>query len=335
MKKILVTGGAGYIGSHTVVELIKNSYEPIIIDNLSNSSENNINGIEKITNSKIKWYNINCINLSDMDKVFKIEKNIAAVMHFAAYKSVEESIINPEKYFNNNITALEVVLSCMEKNNIKNIIFSSSCTVYGSAENIPVNEQTPLKKAESPYGETKQIGEKLVLQEKINSIILRYFNPIGTHHSNLIGDYSKDKPSNLVPILAENAIGKRKKFKVYGNNYNTKDGTCIRDYIHVVDLAKSHVAAINYLFKKPAKYVFNIGTGIGRSVLEIINDFEKVNNIKLNYSFGKRRQGDIEQIFTKINLAKKILKWEAKENLEEALKSEYDWQINKNNEKKN
>lgn len=335
MKKILVTGGAGYIGSHTVVELIKNSYEPIIIDNLSNSSENNINGIEKITNSKIRWYNINCINLSDMEKVFKKEKNIAAVMHFAAYKSVEESIINPEKYFNNNITALEVVLSCMEKNNIKNIIFSSSCTVYGSAENIPVNEQTPLKKAESPYGETKQIGEKLVLQEKINSIILRYFNPIGTHHSNLIGDYSKEKPSNLVPILAENAIGKRKTFKVYGNNYNTKDGTCIRDYIHVVDLAKSHVAAINYLLKKPAKYIFNIGTGIGRSVLEIINDFEKVNNIKLNYSFGKRRQGDIEQIFTKTNLAKKILKWEAKENLEEALKSEYDWQINKNNEKKN
>ena len=335
MKKILVTGGAGYIGSHTVVELIKNSYEPIIIDNLSNSSENNINGIEKITNSKIRWYNINCINLSEMDKVFKKEKNIAAVMHFAAYKSVEESIINPEKYFNNNITALEVVLSCMEKNNIKNIIFSSSCTVYGSAENIPVNEQTPLKKAESPYGETKQIGEKLVLQEKINSIILRYFNPVGTHHSNLIGDYSKDKPSNLVPILAENAIGKRKTFKVYGNNYNTKDGTCIRDYIHVVDLAKSHVAAINYLLKKPAKYIFNIGTGIGRSVLEIINDFEKVNNIKLNYSFGKRRQGDIEQIFTKTNLAKKILKWEAKENLEEALKSEYDWQINKNNEKKN
>ena len=335
MKKILVTGGAGYIGSHTVVELIKNSYEPIIIDNLSNSSENNINGIEKITNSKIRWYNINCINLSDMDKVFKKEKNIAAVMHFAAYKSVEESIINPEKYFNNNITALEVVLSCMEKNNIKNIIFSSSCTVYGSAENIPVNEQTPLKKAESPYGETKQIGEKLVLQEKINSIILRYFNPIGTHHSNLIGDYSKDKPSNLVPILAENAIGKRKTFKVYGNNYNTKDGTCVRDYIHVVDLAKSHVAAIKYLLKNPAKYVFNIGTGIGRSVLEIINDFEKVNNIKLNYSFGKRRQGDIEQIFTKINLAKKILKWEAKESLEEALKSEYDWQINKKNEKKN
>jgi len=335
MKKILVTGGAGYIGSHTVVELIKNSYEPIIIDNLSNSSENNINGIEKITNSKIRWYNINCINLSEMDKVFKKEKNIAAVMHFAAYKSVEESIINPEKYFNNNITALEVVLSCMQKNNIKNIIFSSSCTVYGSAENIPVNEQTPLKKAESPYGETKQIGEKLVLQEKINSIILRYFNPVGTHHSNLIGDYSKDKPSNLVPILAENAIGKRKTFKVYGNNYNTKDGTCIRDYIHVVDLAKSHVAAINYLLKKPAKYIFNIGTGIGRSVLEIINDFEKVNNIKLNYSFGKRRQGDIEQIFTKTNLAKKILKWEAKENLEEALKSEYDWQINKNNEKKN
>lgn len=335
MKKILVTGGAGYIGSHTVVELIKNSYEPIIIDNLSNSSKKNIYGIEKITNSKIRWYNINCINLSDMNKVFKKEKNIAAVMHFAAYKSVEESIVNPEKYFNNNITALEVVLSCMEKNNIKNIIFSSSCTVYGSAENIPVNEQTPLKKAESPYGETKQIGEKLVLQEKINSIILRYFNPVGTHHSNLIGDYSKDKPSNLVPILAENAIGKRKTFKVYGNNYNTKDGTCIRDYIHVVDLAKSHVAAINYLLKKPAKYVFNIGTGIGRSVLEIINDFEKVNNIKLNYSFGKRRQGDIEQIFTEINLVKKILKWEAKESLEEALKSEYDWQINKNNEKKN
>lgn len=335
MKQILITGGAGYIGSHTVVELIQSGYQPIIIDNLTNSSEKNISGIEKITNSKIIWYNIDCIDLLKLNKVFKQEKNIVAVMHFAAYKSVEESIINPEKYFKNNITAIEVVLSCMKKNNIKNIIFSSSCTVYGTPKKIPVDEQTPLKQAESPYGETKQIGEKLILQENINSIILRYFNPIGTHHSNLIGDCSKDKPSNLVPVLAENAIGKRKTFKVYGKNYNTNDGTCIRDYIHVVDLAKSHVTAINYLFKKPAKYIFNIGTGVGKSVLEIINLFEQVNNIQLNYSFGERRQGDIEQIYTKINLAKKILKWEAKESLEDALKSEFIWQINKNNEKEN
>lgn len=326
MKKIIVTGGAGYIGSHTVIELHKAGFKPIIIDNLCNSSIHNINGIEKIIGEKIKWYNINCTDKIEMHKVFLKERNIQATIHFAAYKSVEESVKNPEKYYKNNVESLKVLLECMQKNNVNHIIFSSSCTVYGMPDILPVDENTPFKKAESPYGETKQLCEKILLQNKYHSVSLRYFNPIGGHNSSLIGDCSSDKPNNLVPILTEVAIGKRPEITVFGNDYKTKDGTCIRDYIHVVDLAKSHIEAMKFLIKKGGKHAFNVGTGNGVSVLEIIKIFEKSNKLKIKYKIGSRRDGDIEEIYANNNLIKSLLKWEAKENLKEAMISSLNWE---------
>ncbi|MEC7864223.1 MAG: UDP-glucose 4-epimerase GalE [Bacteroidota bacterium] len=325
MKKILVTGGAGYIGSHTVVELVRSGYTPIIIDNLCNTSIQNIAGIEKIIGGKVNWYNVDCTDKTAMDKVFLKEKKIEGTIHFAAYKAVEESVQNPQKYYDNNLGSLEVLLQCMRENNIKNIIFSSSCTVYGMPDFLPVDEKAPFKKAESPYGETKQLCEKMLLDDTCNSIALRYFNPIGSHKSALIGDCSKDKPSNLVPIITETAIGKREKVTIFGDDYNTPDGTCIRDYIHVVDLAKSHVLAMGFILKHPKKHTFNVGTGIGISVLDAINAFEKSNSIKVNYSIGPRRSGDIEQIYANGSLIKAQLGWEAKETLEQAMKSAWDW----------
>ena len=251
MKKILVTGGAGYIGSHTVVELVKEGYTPIIVDNLCNTSAQNIEGIEQIIGNKIKWHNTDCTDKAAMDKVFAEEGTIEGTIHFAAYKAVEESVQNPQKYYDNNLGSLEVLLQCMGENNVKNIIFSSSCTVYGMPDTLPVDESAPFKKAESPYGETKQICEQILKEDACNSIALRYFNPIGSHSSALIGDCSADKPSNLVPIITEVAIGKREEITVFGDDYNTPDGTCIRDYIHVVDLAKSHVKAMNFLITNP------------------------------------------------------------------------------------
>lgn len=329
MRKILITGGAGYIGSHTAVELIKDGYIPIIIDNLSNTSIQNINGIEKITKKKVKWYNIDCTDRIAMDNIFSKEENVEGVIHFAAFKSVEESVQDPEKYYTNNLDSLAVVLKCMGNNQIKNIIFSSSCTVYGMPEILPVDENAQFKKAESPYGETKQICEKMLIADACNSVALRYFNPIGSHNSSLIGDCSSDKPSNLVPIITETAIGKREGITIFGNDYNTPDGTCIRDYIHVVDLAKSHVLAMDFILKNTGKHAFNIGTGIGISVLEVINKFEKANNIQVNYSIGPRRNGDIEQIYSNGTLAKKLLKWEAKESIEQAMISAWNWEKQK------
>ena len=329
MRKILITGGAGYIGSHTAVELIKEGYTPIIIDNLSNTSIQNINGIEKITKKKVKWYNIDCTDRIAMDNIFSKEENIEGIIHFAAFKSVEESVQDPEKYYTNNLDSLAVVLKCMENNQIKNIIFSSSCTVYGMPEILPVDENAQFKKAESPYGETKQICEKMLIADSCNSVALRYFNPIGSHNSCLIGDCSADKPSNLVPIITETAIGKREGITIFGDDYNTPDGTCIRDYIHVVDLAKSHVLAMDFILKNTGKHAFNIGTGIGISVLEVINKFEKANNIQVNYSIGPRRNGDIEQIYSNGTLAKKLLRWEAKESIEQAMISAWNWEKQK------
>ena len=333
MKKILVTGGAGYIGSHTVVELLKAGYKPIIIDNLCNTSIQNIYGINKITSEKVKWYNIDCTDKMAMNKVLDKENNIEGVIHFAAFKSVEESVRNPKRYYTNNLRSLEILLQCMREYNIKNIIFSSSCTVYGMPDILPVDENAPFKKAESPYGETKQICEKILLDDTCNSIALRYFNPIGSHKSALIGDCSADKPSNLVPILTETAIGKREKITVFGDDYDTHDGTCIRDYIHVVDLAKSHVLAMGYIIEKPGKHAFNIGTGIGLSVLDIITIFERSNNLKISYSIRPRRDGDIEQIYANGTFAKEELNWEAEESLEQAMISAYNWQKFKHNAK--
>ena len=330
MKKIIVTGGAGYIGSHTVVELIEAGYTPIIVDNLCNTSIQNIKGIEKIIDKKIKWHNTDCTNKSAMDKVFATEGKIEGAIHFAAYKAVEESVLNPQKYYDNNLGSLKVLLQCMSENSIKNIIFSSSCTVYGMPDVLPVDESALFKKAESPYGETKQICEGMLKDDTCNSVALRYFNPIGSHSSELIGDCSADKPSNLIPIITEVAIGKRKKITVFGDDYNTPDGTCIRDYIHVVDLAKSHVKAMNFLIKNSGKHAFNVGTGIGVSVLEAIKVFEESNNITINYTIGPRRDGDIEQIYANSNLVKEKLGWEAKETLPKAMISAWDWEKRKN-----
>ena len=329
MKKIIVTGGAGYIGSHTVVELYKSGFTPIIIDNLCNSSIKNIEGISKVLRQEIKWHNVDCTNQKSIDLVFEKEKNIEGVIHFAAYKSVENSVREPQKYHENNIGSLEVILESMRKNNVKNIIFSSSCTVYGSPDILPVTEDAPFKKAESPYGETKQLCEKLLEKDSCNSISLRYFNPIGSHSSSLIGDCSTDKPTNLVPILTEVAIGKRKQITVFGYDYNTPDGSCIRDYIHVVDLANSHVKALNYLIENSGKHAFNVGTGIGISVLEAIQSFEQANNLKINYKVGERRDGDIEQIFSDGTQIKEKLNWEANQTLKQAMIDAWNWEKTK------
>jgi len=329
MRKILVTGGAGYIGSHTVVELITAGYTPIIVDNLCNTSTQNIEGIEKIIGNKIKWHNVDCTDKKTMDKVFSEEGTIEGAIHFAAYKAVEESVQNPQKYYDNNMGSLEVLLKCMQENEVKNIIFSSSCTVYGMPDVLPVTEDAPFKKAESPYGETKQICEGMLKDDTCNSVALRYFNPIGSHPSALIGDCSADRPSNLVPIITEVAIGKREKITVFGDDYNTPDGTCVRDYIHVVDLAKSHVKAMDFLIKNPGKHAFNVGTGIGVSVLDAIKAFEKTNNLSINYSIGPRRYGDIEQIYANGSLVQVKLGWDAKESLEQAMKSAWDWEKGK------
>jgi len=329
MRKILVTGGAGYIGSHTVVELTAAGYTPIIVDNLCNTSTQNIEGIEKIIGNKIKWHNTDCTDKVGMDKVFTEEGTIEGAIHFAAYKAVEESVQNPQKYYDNNMGSLEVLLQCMQENEVKNIIFSSSCTVYGMPDILPVDENAPFKKAESPYGETKQICEGMLKDDTCNSVALRYFNPIGSHSSSLIGDCSADKPSNLVPIITEVAIGKREKITVFGDDYNTPDGTCIRDYIHVVDLAKSHVLAMDFLVNNPGKHAFNVGTGIGVSVLDAVKAFEKTNNLSINYSIGPRRDGDIEQIYANGSLVKAKLGWKAKESLEKAMKSAWDWEKGK------
>ncbi|MFQ3332529.1 MAG: UDP-glucose 4-epimerase [Flavobacteriales bacterium] len=329
MRKIIVTGGAGYIGSHTVVELIAAGYTPIIVDNLCNTSTQNLDGIEKIVGKKVKWHNTDCTDKIAMDKVFTEEGKLEGVIHFAAYKAVEESVQNPQKYYDNNMGSLEVVLKCMQEYDVKNIIFSSSCTVYGMPDVLPVDENAPFKKAESPYGETKQICEGMLKDDTCNSVALRYFNPIGSHSSALIGDCSADRPSNLVPIITETAIGKREKITVFGNDYNTPDGTCIRDYIHVLDLAKSHVLAMNFVLNKHGKHAFNVGTGIGVSVLDVIKAFEKANNLKVNYSIGPRRSGDIEQIYANGSFVKNKLGWEAKETLEQAMKSAWEWEKQK------
>lgn len=329
MNKILVTGGAGYIGSHTLVELSQNGFTPIVVDNLSNTSFENLKGAEKIIDKKIPFYKIDCTNESEFKKVFETEENIKGVIHFAAFKSVEESVRKPEKYFNNNIGSLEVLLKHMKDFGINNIIFSSSCTVYGSPDVLPVNESAPFKKAESPYGESKQLCEKLLDKVDLNSVSLRYFNPIGSHESGLIGDCSSDKASNLVPIITETAIGIREQITVFGDDYNTPDGTCLRDYIHVVDLANAHVKALNYVISNGNKSIFNIGTGKGVSVLEAIRIFEEVNELQINFKIGPRRAGDVEQIYSDNTLSTNELKWKAKMPLENAMKSAWKWEQQK------
>ena len=329
-KDILVTGGAGYIGSHTVVELYNSGYRPIIVDDLSNTSLNNISGIEKIIGDKISFYKLDCTNEAKMNELFKKETNIEGVIHFAAFKSVEESVREPKKYYDNNIGSLEVLLKIMKKYTVSNIIFSSSCTVYGSPDILPVSELAPFKKAESPYGETKQLCEKLIDGVDLNSISLRYFNPVGSHETCLIGDCSADKPNNLVPIICEVASGKRNVIQIFGNDYNTIDGTCVRDYIHVVDLARAHVSALDYILKsKTIKTAYNIGVGKGVSVQEVVDFFEQINDIKISYKIGPRREGDVEEIYSDNTKINKELKWFPLMSFQSALKTAWIWEKNK------
>ena len=332
---ILVTGGLGYIGSHTVVELIQNKFDVIIVDNLSNTELFILDNIKNITGIKPIFYNVDLVDFDKSNKIFTSHK-IDGVIHFAAFKSVSESVKNPLKYYENNLISLLNILKSMKENNVSNIVFSSSCTVYGQPDKLPVSESSPFKNAESPYAKTKQISENIIKDftnshNKISSVSLRYFNPIGAHESGLIGELPKGVPDNLIPYITQTAAGFREELSVFGNDYNTHDGTAIRDYIHVEDLAKAHLKALNFLEDSQDKNIyefFNVGTGIGYSVLDIITSFENVNNLKLKYSFEDRRDGDIETIYSDIIKSKKILKWESKRSLDDMMFSSWKWQKN-------
>jgi len=328
MKHILVTGGLGYIGSHTVVELITNGYQPVIIDNLSNTNRDVLERIEKISGRKTPFYEADVRNQDVLNQIIN-EYPVDGIIHFAAYKAVGESVQEPLKYYQNNIGGLMSLIDVMKDNGIKNIVFSSSCTVYGEPDISPVNETSPVKKANSPYGNTKQVGEEILSDcQFLNTVALRYFNPIGAHPTALIGELPLGVPNNLVPFITQTAIGLRQELTVFGSDYNTKDGTCVRDYIHVVDLAKAHVKALDYIDNHPDNKfeVFNIGTGNGFTVLEIIKAFEDVNHVTLNYSIGNRRAGDVEKVWANTDKAKNILGWEAELTLEDMVKTSWNWQ---------
>ena len=329
-KRILVTGGAGYIGSHTIVELFKTGYNPIILDNFSNSHKSVIGNIEDILKVKLEVIEADGKDESDLTEVFQKSGPIEGVIHFAAHKSVIESIIDPLKYYKNNLLFLVNLLECMNKFKVNNLVFSSTCAVYGDPQSLPISENEPLN-PKSPYGETKRICEKMIIDtchaSGIKAVILRYFNPVGAHASSKIGELPLDAPQNLVPIITQTAAGVRKNFSVYGVDYNTKDGSCIRDFIHVMDLAQAHVKALQFIEKNDFSYeIFNIGTGMGYSVLEIINAFERISRIKLNYNIAPKREGEIEKIYSDINKSKSILGWEAKLSLEEALFDAWNWE---------
>ncbi|HNW97918.1 MAG TPA: UDP-glucose 4-epimerase GalE [Bacteroidales bacterium] len=331
--KILVTGGTGYIGSHTVVELQQKGYEVIIIDNLSNSTKDVIYSIEKITGILPEFHQFDLCDEDATKNFFQKNKDISGVIHFAALKAVGESVEQPLKYYNNNISSLLNILKYMKEMQIKNFVFSSSCTVYGQPDVLPVDENSPIKAPFSPYGHTKQICEEIIRNTVgifgMKSILLRYFNPIGAHESALIGELPLGVPNNLIPFITQTAIGKRDYLRVFGNDYNTPDGTCIRDYIHVVDLAKAHIVALERMMSNKTKSdceVFNLGTGNGFSVLEVIHAFEKVSGVKLNYKFVERRAGDIEKVWANTDLANKELGWKAKQGIDEMVLSAWNWE---------
>ena len=333
MSKILVTGGAGFIGSHTVVELQNSGFEVVIADDLSNSSESVIEQIAAITKQKPAFEKVDLANEDACKALIARHSNIAAVIHFAASKAVGESVEKPLFYYKNNLCSLLNVLENMALHNIKPIVFSSSCTVYGQPKTLPVNEQCPLQPAESPYGNTKKIAEEILTDatktNSVNVIALRYFNPIGAHETAMIGELPIGIPNNLVPFITQTAAGIREKLSVFGDDYSTPDGTCIRDYIHVVDLAKAHVVALNRMLKQQQKQpmeFFNVGTGNGFSVLEVIKSFEKTSGQKLNYQIVGRRAGDIEQIWADPKFANEELGWKAEKTLDEMTSSAWRWQ---------
>ena len=331
--KILVTGGLGFIGSHTVVELQNEGFEVIIIDNLSNSSIEVLNGIESITGKKPLFENIDLREKKAVQDFFKAHKTIAGIIHFAASKAVGESVENPLLYYENNINSIVYILQELTQLDNKNFIFSSSCTVYGQAQEMPITEQASVLPALSPYGNTKQIGEEIIQDvakaTELNAILLRYFNPIGAHPTAEIGELPLGVPQNLVPFITQTAIGLREKLSVFGNDYPTPDGTAIRDYIHVVDLAKAHVIALKRLLEKQNATkveTFNLGTGTGSSVLEVITAFEKVSKQKLNYQIVARREGDITEAYADTEKANTVLGWKTAATLEEAIDSAWKWE---------
>lgn len=335
-ETILVTGGTGFIGSHTTVELIQNGYDVVIVDNLSNSNASVVDGIEKITGVRPEFEKVDCCDYAAMENVFEKHKGISGIIHFAASKAVGESVQKPLLYYRNNINSLINLLELMPKHGVKGIIFSSSCTVYGqpSAENLPVTEEAPMQKALSPYGNTKQVNEEIIQDyihsgAPIKSIILRYFNPIGSHPSALIGELPNGVPMNLIPFVTQTAIGIRKELKIFGNDYNTPDGTCIRDYIDIMDLAKAHVKAMERILNEngtdPVE-VFNIGTGNGLSTLQIVEGFEKATGVKLNWHYAPRREGDIEKVWANPHKANTVLGWKASVDIEDTLRSAWKWQ---------
>ncbi len=331
--KILVTGGCGYIGAHTLVDLIENGFEVISVDDLSRSNTRLLDGVEKITGRKVVNYPINLCDAQATNELFAQQSDIAGIIHFAAYKSVPESVENPLLYYHNNLASLINLLRGVEKYGIPHFIFSSSCSVYGNSEQLPVTEETPLQKAESPYGNTKQIGEQILADvAKVNPassfISLRYFNPVGAHPSALIGEL-QETPQNLVPIITQTAIGKRPMLTVYGDDYETPDGSCVRDFIHIMDIANAHTKALQYLIqqKNTENYdVFNLGSGCGVSVLEAIKAFEQVSGLSLPYQLGARREGDVVSIYSDNQKAARLLGWQPRYSLEDMMLTAWKWE---------
>ena len=335
MDRILVTGGTGYIGSHTVVELQQSGFEVIVVDNLVNSNVEVLCGIEKITGVRPIFENVDCTEYVNLDRTIEKYPDIKAIIHFAALKAVGESVNHPLEYYRNNLVSLINLLELMPKHKIENIVFSSSCTVYGQPDVLPVTEDAPIKKALSPYGNTKKIAEDIITDtinanHALSAILLRYFNPIGAHPTAEIGELPNGVPNNLLPYITQTAIGLRNELRVFGNDYNTPDGSCIRDYINVVDLAKAHVIAVQRMLQKKQKSdveVFNLGTGRGLSVLELLNIFQKVNKVKVPYKIVGRREGDIEQVWANPTLANQELGWTAQSSVEDTLRSAWKWEL--------
>ena len=334
MQKILVTGGCGYIGSHTVVDLIENGFEVISIDDNSRSTTYLLDGIEKITHKKLKNYKVDLKNFDETLAVFQENEDITGVIHFAAFKAVGESVEKPLEYFENNLFSLINLLKCVKEFSIPNFVFSSSCTVYGNPDAIPVTEASPIKKAESPYGATKQMGEDIIREfaraHNTKSILLRYFNPVGAHPTTLIGELPVGRPQNLVPAITQTAIGKIPQMSVWGSDYDTRDGSCVRDYVHVCDIAHAHTLALQYLIDNKNKTicdVFNLGTGNGVTVLEAIKAFEKVSGVKLNYNIAPRRPGDVVAIYANNNHAVQSLNWNIKYGLDDMMSTAWQWEL--------
>ena len=335
-QTIIVTGGAGYIGSHTIIELLtKTNFNVVSIDNFSNSTPRSYQRVKDITNKTFEVLNFDLCNIDQLYAELSKFNNIIGIIHFAAYKSVPESVADPLLYYHNNLDSLNNLLKFATEQKIKNFIFSSSCSVYGNADELPVTEITPLKKAESPYGHTKQIGEDIInfickVKPEFNAVLLRYFNPVGAHLSGKIGEFPLNRPNNLVPIITQTAVGKNS-LTVFGNTFNTRDGSCIRDYVHVSDIADAHVKALNYLIEgrnNKNSSLFNLGTGNGVSVLEAINSFEKMSGKKLKYTIGPKREGDVVAIYADNNLAKTELKWVPEYSLDDMMLSAWKWQLN-------